>query len=144
MIVRVWEVISPEIVSINGENKVLAGTKVTQYLPTISLKEDGSRDDAKSDKALVRLRDENKALGLQWETIDDENPALECEGVIAEANIGPDEYSMKEPPTPEEVAQGIKVGKDRVGPDGKPLKGYRVRLEGIIARATGELNTPYA
>ena len=144
MITRTWEVVSPEIININGEDKVLAGTKVQQYLPTMSMDENGERNDAKSDKALARLRDENKVLGLTYEQIDDENPALECEGVIAEANLGPDEYSMKEPPTPEELALGQKFGKDRIGEDGKPVKGYRIKLEGILSRSTSSLNQPYA
>ena len=136
MITREWEVVNPEVVTINGMAKILAGTKVKQYLPTISRNEAGQRDDAKSDKALARLRDENKVLGLPWEQIDDENPVLNCKGLYADATVGADEYSLKEPATPEQLAQGIKVGKDRIGADGKPEKGYRVKLVGILGVAT--------
>lgn len=133
MITREWEVVMPEIVVINGENKCLAGSKLKQYLTTIVIDDEtGKRNDAKSDKALARLRDENKVLGLSHNEIDDENPALDCEGVMADGTVGSEEYSLKEPATPEEIALGKKVGKDRIGADGKPEKGYRLKLVGIL------------
>lgn len=140
MIVREWEVRVPETVEVNGVNKILGGQKVTQYLTTISFKEvDGKqvRDDAKSDRALARLRDENSVLGLPSDSIDDENPELLAKGIYADITVGPEEYDITEPPTPEEVALGKKVGKAKIGADGKPEKGYRVKLVGVLGRATG-------
>lgn len=150
MITREWEVVIPEAVTVNGVSKILAGTKVKQYLPTLCFKDDGSRDDAKSDKALARLRDENAALKLPGDSIDDENPVLEIKNsieagqpVYADATVGSDEYTLKEPATPEQLAQGIKYGGDKIGADGKPEKGYRVKLVGILGRATPVAGQPW-
>src|ERR1700693_2260695 len=89
MVVRTWEIVAPESITINGLPKVIAGTEVKQYLTTMVLVEnkDGKivRDDAKSDKALARLRDENENLGIPTPQIDDENPELKCKGIVADA-----------------------------------------------------------
>lgn len=142
MIVRTWEVRIPEAVSINGAAKGLAGIQVKQYLPTICIV-DGKRDDTKSNSALARLRDENKSLGLPHEQIDDENPELLCKGIYADVNLGPDEYAITNPPTPEEIALGKKIGSPKMGADGKPEMGYRVKLEGILGRATPVAGQPW-
>lgn len=142
MITRKYEVVIPETIQVNGIIKVLAGTKLTQYLPTMNLV-NGNRDDAKSDKALARLRDENKAVGFPHDVIDDENPELHLDAAIksgqpvyVDARLDSDEYDVTEPPTPEELAQGIRRGKTKVGEDGKPMKGYRPKLVAILGRAT--------
>lgn len=136
MITREWEVVVPEVIEINGSNKVLAGQKIKQYRVTITNKENGERDDTKSDSALAQLRDELKALGLPYETIDDENPELLCTGMYADANLGSDEYEIRNPATPEEKALGKKYGTVKLGEDGKPEKGYRLKLEAILGKAT--------
>lgn len=143
MIERELEVVLPEIVSINGANKCLAGTKVKQYFPLIVFNEDGSRNDAKSDKALARYRDENKALGLPHESIDDENPELLAKGMYIDGTVGSEEYEMSERATPEELAQGIKVGKKKIGDDGKPVVGYKVKLIGTLGKATPVPGQPW-
>lgn len=122
-IVRTWEVRIPEAVEIDGQMKVLAGTTVKQYLPTIMLDSAGKRLDGKSDAALARLRDENKALGLPFEAIDDENPDLLAKGIYADANFGSEEY------TPSGAEPGTKA--------------YRVKLEGILCKATPVAGQPW-
>ena len=150
MITREWEVVAPETVMVNGTAKFIAGLKLQQYLPTMSLNPDGSRNDAKSDKALARLRDENIALRLPADAIDDENPELHIDLAIkanqpiyADGKIDADAYELRNPPTPEQLAQGIKVGSPKLGADGKPEQGFRVKLSGIYGRASGEIGKTY-
>ena len=132
MVVRNWEIIAPESVIINGLPKIIAGIEVKQYLPTIVLGEDGKRDDAKSDKALARLRDENENLGIATAQIDDENPELHCKGIVADAILSSKEYSPRLDPTPEQLKKGIKFGDPIKDEDGKEVKNYQVNLDQVL------------
>lgn len=144
MISREWEVIDPEIIIINGQNKCLGGTKVMQYLPVLCYQTDGkTRDDYASNKALARYRDENKVLGLEHEKIDDENPALMCKGLIADGTLGAERFNHKELPTPEQLALGIRVGTNKVDSAGNPEIGYRVKLVGIAGLSTVVTNKAF-
>src|SRR6478736_3371229 len=61
-ITRELEIVSPEILELNGQNVVIAGIKLKQYQGVRLNKADGSRDDAQSDVLLGRYRDQLKAL----------------------------------------------------------------------------------
>lgn len=143
MITREWEVVQPEVISINGANKALAGTKLKQYLTLESYDENGKRSST-SDGLLARYRDEQIALQLPDVNgslsaadyqVDPEAPLLSAKGIIADINIGSEEYEFRNAATPEDLAAGRKYGSVKMGADGKPEKGYRPRLEGVLSRA---------
>jgi len=143
MITREWEVVAPEVISLNGVNKALAGTKLIQYCTLESYNEDGSVS-ATSPGLLARFRDEQIALQLPDVNgsvsptdyqIDPVAPLLNCSGVIAELNIGSEEFEYRNPATPEDLAARRKFGSVKMGADGKPEKGYRPRLEQVLCRA---------
>lgn len=143
MIVREWEIVLPETVNVNGTPKIIAGQKLMQYLPTIVLGPDGTRDDEKSNKALSRVRDENDALGISNENFDDENPNLEAKGLQADILVSSEERELRTDPTPEELAQGKTVGQPILGDDNKPMKRYSLRLAMVLGRSTVDTGRPY-
>ena len=143
MIVREWEIVDPEAVSINGMSKIVAGQKVTQYLTVMVKNDDGSRNDEKSDKALARLRDENANLGLPSDSIDDENPQLCCKGIVADAICGSDEYSPREELTAEQRAAGKTLGDPIKYADGTEVKSYRPKLISILGLSSVKVNAAF-
>lgn len=143
MIVRTWEVVQPESVKIGGVDKIIAGVEVKQYLSLKSSNEDGSRDDAKSDKALARLRDENENLGIPTAVIDDENPELKCKGIVADAILSAEEYAQRLDPTPEQLAKGQKFGDPIKDANGKEVKGWRVKLDQILGLSAVTVDRPF-
>lgn len=142
MIVREWEVVYPESIEINGQKVSLAGAKCKkQYFPTLVF--DGKERDAEaSDKALARLKAEDAKLGIEYETINDENPALQCKKLIAEAVLRPEEYSRLKDPTAEQRAQG-KMGDPILDEDGKPLISFSIVIGEILRKSTREINRPF-
>lgn len=143
MITREWEIVHPDSIVIKGETKIIAGLTVLQYLPTIVLDADGKRDDAKSDKALSRLRDENANLGLPSDSIDDENPALHCNGVIADAILSCEKSKQFKSLTPEQIAEGRKLGDTIKDENGKEVIVNRIRLDSILGRSSMTINKPF-
>lgn len=144
MITREWEIVDPEAVIINGVNKIVAGQKVKQYLTVLVLDpKTGARDDAASDKALARLRDENANLGLPADSIDDENPQLCCKGLVADAICAADEYSPTEEPTAEERAAGQTRGKPVTYADGTEVKSYRPKLVQVLGLSSLKVNQAF-
>lgn len=136
-IIREWEVVSPEIININGENVVIGGIKLQQYLGVRLNREDGSRSDAQSDVILGKCRDDFKALGLPYDEIDDEAPLMAApfKGNFADIMIDSDEYTFKEPQTPEQKALKEEP-KDKIDPQtGKPIVGFRPKFAYILGKS---------
>ncbi len=143
MITREWEVVQPEVINLNGVNKALAGSKLVEYCTLESYDESGNVS-ATSPGLLARFRDEQVALQLPDVNgsisaadyqIDPVAPLLNCNGVIADLNIGSEEFEYRNPATPEDLAAGRKFGSVKVGADGKPEKGYRLKLENVLGRS---------
>lgn len=139
-IVREWEVVSPEIININGENVVIGGQKVKQYIGVRLDNNEGQRAGAQSDVLLARCRDDFKALGLPHEEIDDENPLglAPFKGNYADIMLDSDEYTFKESLTPEQKALGKKPedAPDKIDPaTGKPQVGFRLKFHYLLGKA---------
>lgn len=136
MITLEWEIIHPESVTINGEVKNIMGVKPgSSYFPTIVLAEDKSRNNAKSDAALARLRDFRKAVDLPADEIDDENPTLDYKGICVDAVCSAEEYKLHKEPTAEQLARGQRQGDPMTDASGKPLVGYRIKVDNILGKS---------
>lgn len=124
MITRNWELISPEVIEINGEQVSIGGTKFTEYLVVKNLTGDDKKTAAeKTAASQARLVANYEKLGYT-DDIDDENPVLIAKGKYADWICGSDENVQCKAPTPEERAKGKKVGAPIKGPDGKDIKTY--------------------
>jgi len=138
MIHREWEIVLPEVVTVDGKEKEIGGLKVPQY-HTIIVMEDGTRNDEKSDKALDRFLTERRNLGLPADEVDDENPPLDVKGMLVDAILSAEEQVARQDPTPEERAQGKKIGQPIKDADGKDIKNYRIRLEQVLGKSSAEI-----
>ena len=140
MFTRRWEVISPETIKLPGVDSpvLLAGTEVVQYLPLKNVKEP-----EKTTAMLMRFKQEQIKLGLNADDIDDENPALECEGVVARGEITSEERTAMTRPTPEEVANGVKP-QPILNEDGTEKKVYYPKLRAIYGKSEANINKQFA
>lgn len=139
MVTRVFEIALPETVLINGQQILIAGTEVIQYLPIIVL-EEGVKNKEKTDKAQAKFSAENVKLGLP-EDFDDENPLAEgnAVGKVVAMILSSEEYSPRLDLTPEEKAKGLKVGQPIKDENGKDIVSYRVKLEQVLGLSSADV-----
>jgi hypothetical protein len=144
MISRTWEVLTPELVTIGDKQVNVAGAKIQQYVVCkVKDPETGGWDAKKSDVKFGQLRDDLTALGYEGEEIDDENPPMIGMGKVVDAILyGKVNQSFREP-TPEEKAQGKRVGQPIKDGAGNDVKTYQINIDTILGLATAEANRPY-
>ena len=105
MITLEFEVVSPEVQSIGGEDVVVAGTKFKHYVLTKNLNPDGSVDEAKSARTLERLNEFTSKCGVR--SIEDlDNPTLDFLGKEIWALVQADAQPKRKTPTQEQVTRG--------------------------------------
>lgn len=144
MIVRTWEIASPEKVQIGEREVSIAGQRIMTYGVTKVKAEDGEGWDAeKSDKCFARLVDDLKLLGFDGSEIDDENPPLIARGKTVDAIVYARESQSFKDPTPEQRAQGKKIGDPIKDANGKDVKVYQLAIEQILGLSTVQTDVPY-
>lgn len=142
-LVRTWEIVQPDSFVYNGNVVKISGTQVIQYLPVKCFEEkDGKSAADRTASAQDRLFKENAKLGLAQE-VDDEQPALECQGVIADVILASDEYVQRKEPTAEQRA-AKQMGDPIKDANGKEIKRYTPRFVEVLGRSTLAANQPYA
>ena len=89
-------------------------------------------------------------MGLPVTDIDEENPVLDHEGLVANAILEAEQIIQRKDLTEEEREELKEAGKPQLGDpilddNGKPIIGYRVRIaqNGILSRNSIEINRPF-
>jgi hypothetical protein len=135
MITRNWEVVSPEVATLGDKQVSVVGARVTQWLPT-EVYEGGKLDEAKSDKAFGKVRDDFQALGYKDTSIDTANPPLIAKGKCAYGIVYARENEATKPLTNQQRLEGKKVGDAIIDPTtGKPVITYQLQIECILGLA---------
>lgn len=140
MITREWELVFPETKEIGGQTVNVAGTKFLQYLTVKVADGNGGWDAEKTAAAQGRLVADYDTLGFDSDNIDDENPALYAQGILADAICGSEESVQRKAQTPEQKAK--KELGEEIKVDGKSVKSYRPVLSQLVGRATEEAIKP--
>lgn len=137
MLVRSFEIVAPDVIDLGDKKVNIAGNKVTQFRVT------KTSDPNTSDKCWSSYRDELEVVGVpQSEEIDDENPPCHFKGKTVEAVLSGDKRTVTADPTPEERAQGKRVGAP-IMVDGKEVISYQIQIDQILGLSTTQISSPY-
>lgn len=135
MITLEFEVVSPELVTVAGQEYGVGGVKIKHYAVTKSVDEAGVEDASKSETIKKRLDELTMKFGLPAIT-DVENPELGFKGKVVWALLKSEIAEKRKAPTAEQLAKGIKQGEIITNPiDGKPLINYWPRIDEIFGLA---------
>ncbi len=106
MITREWELIAPEVITVDGATVTIGGATAKQYLTLKVTNKPTPEENAEgTGKALSRYADEQKKLGLPYNEVDDENPALDQQPLIVDAICSSEEQASRMEPTDEQKAK---------------------------------------
>jgi hypothetical protein len=145
MITRVWEIVSPEVVT-NGDRQMnVAGLKMTQYCITkVKDPETKEWDSEKSDKAFGRFATELQLLGYPPEQdVDDENPPLFAKGKTVDAIVSAKKDVARKNPTPEQLRKGQRFGDPIKDANGKDVETYQLQIESILGLSDIKVDAAY-
>lgn len=131
MLVRKWEIVSPETARMGDLTISVGGVQFTQYL-TCKVRDGEGWDVEKSDKAFGGLKTDLIKLGFTGNELDDENPPLLAKGKTVDAVVYGKADKKYKSPTPEQMAQGRKVGDAIKDSSGKEIVVYQLQLDGGI------------
>jgi hypothetical protein len=130
MITLELEVQHPDEVQIAGEAVSVAGLKIKRYLPTKN-----NEDADKSEKALVRLEQEYKLWGLDFDGFNPENPVLNFKGKLVHVRLYSKEKESRKAPTPEQK-KANQLGDILKNPvTGKPVVSYEPNIAEVYGLA---------
>lgn len=132
MLVRTWEIVSPETIVVGDRTLSIAGEQITQYLVCKVKNEDGEGwDTKKSDQSFSNLRDDLRNLGFDGTSIDDENPPQIAKGKTVDAIVYAKEEVQRKAPAPgQQKGEPIKV-------NGKEVKQYNLAILQIVGLSSG-------
>ena len=145
MIVLEWEVcgyqngegILQETITKSGKEYMIAGRRgINQYYTLIP---------GFPAQSYFEFREK---MGLPINDIDEENPPMDHEGLVANAILNAEQTIQRKALTDEERETLKEEGKPQVGEpilgdDGKPIIGYRVKIDMILGRNSIEINRPF-
>lgn len=136
MITAKFEVVSPDVVNIDGEDYTVAGVELTQYWVTQSIDEHGNLDAEKTKSIASRLEKTYKAFGLDFSTFNPENPDVEAfKGKKVYALLDCETREQRKQPTAEQ-AKNKQLGDVLKNPvTGKALVNYLPKIGEIFGLA---------
>lgn len=134
---RTWEVINQPPVTIDGQEIDLLGTELNSYTTTKWSDGKGgflAPSDAKVRKGLGRAFEDYEKLGITipQEGFDTDQPPLEAKGKVVDAVLSSEEQPLRNPPTPEQIAKGQKVGDIKQDENGKNINIFRPKISYIL------------
>lgn len=131
MITMEFEILSPEVVEIGGEQYTVAGVQTRPYYQvTQSIDGDGNLDAEKTETIKENLDKVCEAFGIP--PIDNpENPVIEgFVGKVVWALLNSEKFEKRRSPTAAQLAKGEKVGDILKNPiTGEPLVSYSPKIE---------------
>lgn len=141
MLIRTYEIVLPETVQIGDKIVNVAGQKVTQYRVVKVKAEDDSWNQKKSDTAWQNFREELANVGVPLEDeMDDENPPCLMKGKTVDAILRANKQVALADPTPEERAQGKKVGQPIKDGMGQDIVEYQIQIDQIIGASSEQID----
>ena len=137
---RKWQVIQASEVKVNNDTIDLLGVELEQYLTTKWSDGKGGFlpvTDPKVKKGMNRVYENFEILKLDTgEGVDTDNPPLICKGIVADVVIGSQAQDLRNPPTPEQLAKGQKVGDVKLDDaTGKPIQIFRPNISYFTSRS---------
>lgn len=136
---RTWQIIQAPEVKVNDDNIDLLGVELEQYLTTKWSDGKGGFlpvTDNKVKKGLGRVYENFEILKLDLPELDTDNPPLICKGIVADVVISSQAQDLRNPPTPEQLAKGQKVGDVKLDEEtGKPVQIFRPNISYFTSRS---------
>lgn len=139
MITLSCEIISPETVSIAGEDYNVAGTKIQPSYFTTKTMKNGEVDVEKTEYNKVRLDELTTQFKMPAIT-DPENPALGFKGKVVWAIVKSEAKAKTKTPTQEQLEAGEKVGDVIIDPmTGEPVISYFPKIDKIYGTPSDDV-----
>jgi hypothetical protein len=144
------EVVSPEVVEVGEDDVNIAGVETTNYYVVTNFNKDGTEDEEKTTKSRERLETLYNNLGLDYKSIDFDNPdASVFRGLVVLSSMRGEFNEQHAAPTRAQVAKNLPGDVMKNPKTGQTLGFYKPTIseifgiapEGIASKATG--NKPY-
>lgn len=118
----------------NGKKYMIAGKRnIFSYFTLV---------DGFAGQSYLQFR-EKARLPLDENGIDENNPPLDHKGIVMNAILSAEELQQRKALTDEDRAAGKKFGDPILDDDGRPIVGYRIKIDSILGPCAIEVNRPF-
>lgn len=143
MVTLMWEIFAPEPVQFGPKKLDIDGLKLPTF-HTITVYKNGEVDEEATQSARGYFGEFLMKCGWQEEDFDVDNPPHTFfKNIVMDAVVYGKKQASFQEPTPEERAQGKKIGKPIKDPSGKDVINYQLAVEQFFGRSSVEVNRPF-